>query len=116
MAVRKKGSRRIVVDGVTYLWRFPRRPTVYQEECWGGCCVTVQGVDRGGSVLVIRFAQHQPSVAVACGFPVVPVLPFQVARAIQKAIAMGWKPDEPNSPFGVSGESGIPHGSASTEK
>ena len=32
MAIRQVGSRRIVVDGVTYRWRIPPKPT-YRQEC-----------------------------------------------------------------------------------
>lgn len=103
MAVRKTGSRRIVVGGVTYLWRFPRRPTVFQEECWGGCMATVQLADRPGSVLVVYFPQHQPSVAKACGFPVVPVLPSHIANAIRRAVAAGWQASEPGPAFAIAG-------------
>jgi hypothetical protein len=103
MAVRKTGMRRIVVDGVEYLWKFPRRPSHFDWDCWGGCAALVQRPDRGGSVLFVRFPQHYPGVAAAVGFPVVPVLPSQIADAIRRAVAAGWRADEPGPAFGIDG-------------
>ena len=104
MAVRKTGMRRIVVDGVNYLWKFPRRPTHFDWDCWGGCAVVVQRPDRGGSVLFVRFPQHHPGVAAAVGYPVVSVLPSQIADAIRRAVAAGWRADEPGEAFGIEGK------------
>jgi hypothetical protein len=35
MAIRKTGMRRILVDGVDYLWKFPRHPSDNAWGCWG---------------------------------------------------------------------------------
>jgi hypothetical protein len=103
MAVRKSGMRRIVVDGVEYLWKFPRRPSHFDWDCWGGCAALVQRPDRRGSVLCVRFPQHHPGVAAAVGFPVVSVLPSQIADAIRRAVVAGWQADEPGPAFGIDG-------------
>ena len=100
MAVRKKGSRSILVDGIRYLWRFPHRPTQTQDDCWPGCHVTIQQPDtQRGCVLVLHFPQFRPDCAP--GLPVIPVLPSDVARGIRAAIASGWRGDKQGPQFRV---------------
>jgi hypothetical protein len=103
MAVRKTGMRRMVVEDVEYLWKFPRRPSRFDWDCWGGCAALVQRPGGGGSVLFVRFPQHHPAVAAVAGFPVVSVLPSQIADAIRRAVAAGWRADEPGPAFGIDG-------------
>ena len=103
MAVRKTGMRRIVVEGVEYLWKFPRRPSHLDWDCWGGCAALVQRPTRGGSVLFVRFPQHHPGVAASVGVSVVSVLPSQIADAIRRAVAAEWRADERGAAFGVDG-------------
>jgi hypothetical protein len=103
MAVRKVGTRRIVVDGVQYLWKFPRRPSQTDWDCWGGCAAVVQLPDQGGSVLLVRFPHHHPTVAPVAGFTVVSVVPSQIADAIRRAVAAGWRADMPGPAFAVDG-------------
>ncbi len=93
MTVRRKGSRRITVEGVEYLWRFPRKP----RHEWDGNCgvwLTVQRADRAGSVLALHSPHRHPAVAQGWSSPVVAVLPSQVADAIRRALAEGWRPGE----------------------
>src|SRR5262245_66227705 len=90
MAMRKVGSRRIVVDGVAFLWRAPRRPTRYDWDGNTGITVTVQGEDRRGSLLSVHFRHRHPKVAQVWGSPVISVIPSQVAAAIRRAIRAGW--------------------------
>lgn len=104
MAVRKTGVRRIVVDGVEHLWKFPRRPSASDWDCWGGCAALAQHAGGRGSVLFVRFPQHHPGVAAAAGFPVVAVLPSQIADAIRRALAAGWRAGEPGAAFGITGK------------
>jgi hypothetical protein len=101
MAVRKQGSRRIEVDGVTYLWRVPRRSSDTDGNI--GLITTVQYQDRRGSVLVIYFPQQHPDIASTFGEPAVPVLPSQVADAIRRAVVAGWRPTEGGPRFAISG-------------
>lgn len=103
MAVRKTGMRRIVVDRVEYLWKFPRRPSAFNWDCWGGCAALVQLADRHGSVLFVRFPQHHPGVAAVTGFPVVSVLPSQIADAIRRAVTAGRQADQSGPAFGIDG-------------
>ncbi|MTE21021.1 hypothetical protein F0L17_18230 [Streptomyces sp. TRM43335] len=97
MALGKKGSRRIVVDGTGYRWRLRGRPTYDQGMCWSPCTYAVEHADRPGTVLVVTTSQPHPSNWV--GMPASPVLPGDVARAIRTALARGWTPERSGSPF-----------------
>src|SRR5262245_37740363 len=94
MGARKKGSRRIVVDGVVYLWRVPRRPASGAWDGNSGFTVTVQREDHGGSVLALTVRHQHPAIACVWGNPPVSILQSQVAVAIRQALAEGWQPSE----------------------
>src|SRR5687768_12986053 len=83
MAISRKGYRRIVVDGVTFLWKTPRKAQRSDWEGDPGFVVLVQSEDRKGPALAIHFPQRHPAVAVLFGTPVVPVVPSEVAAAIR---------------------------------
>ncbi|KNE83504.1 MULTISPECIES: hypothetical protein [Streptomyces] len=97
MALRRKGSRRVVVDGTGYRWRLRGRPTYHQGMCWSPCTYAVEHADRPGTVLVVTTSQPHPSNWV--GMPADPILPGDVERAILTALARGWTPEHSGSPF-----------------
>lgn len=98
MVVRKKGSRRIVVDDVAYLWRFPGRPNWRQDDALPGVHVMVSREDCRQAVLFLAFPnRYHPSISI--GDPIRPVLPSDVAKGIREARAAGWKDDEPSPQF-----------------
>ena len=98
MAIPKKGTRRIVVDGARYRWYVRRRPTLGQAIAESNLTLAVEKEgERRGSVLVVDLAQPHPSNVV--GEPPVAVLPADVARCIQAALRLGWRPDAPGKPF-----------------
>jgi hypothetical protein len=104
MAMRKTGCRRLVVDGVAFLWRVPRRPKRVDWDGNTGLTVTLQGKDRRGSVLSIHFRHHHPKVARVWDSPIISVTPSQVASAIRRAIEAGWRPAERGPGLAVTGE------------
>ncbi|MEU4114891.1 hypothetical protein AB0F71_10400 [Kitasatospora sp. NPDC028055] len=96
MALVKKGSRRIVVDGVEYRWRMSRKH-------W--CCdidastlgYVVEDAARPGTTLVVetgRPEQPEPQL-----MPAEVVLPAEVAAGIRAARSQGWTPTAAGSPF-----------------
>lgn len=97
MALPKKGSRRIVVDGVAYRWTVRGRPTYDQGMCWSPLTFAVEHVESPGTTLVVR--TNQPHPGNWTGRLTSPVLPSDVAGAIQTARADGWTPELPGSPF-----------------
>lgn len=61
MALVRKGSRRIVVDGMTYRWRLRGRPTYFQGLAWSPCTFAVEHVATPGTTLVVTTDQPHPS-------------------------------------------------------
>ena len=83
MAIPKKGSRKICVDGVRYLW-VARNPEP------AGVRITVQKASPAGSVLTLRSDQDRA---------VAHIPPAQVAHLIQLAVAAGWDPHRSGPSF-----------------
>lgn len=101
MTAPRKGSRRIVVDGETYLWRVPRRPS---SGAWDGNCgytITVQRADRRGSVLAVSVPRKHPAIARLWGEKIDSVFPSHIAAAIAQALHAGWNPRDHQPNFGV---------------
>ncbi len=97
MAIRKKGSRQIAVDGERYLWRIRKRVT-YSQQCEaGGLTIAVQRALQPGRTLLIRTGQAHPKNLLERPFP--SVTPKMVERSIQLAIAQGWQPTAKGVPF-----------------
>ena len=99
MAILKKGSRRIIVDGCCFRWRVRHRPTYHQGLCWSNYVLAVEAAEGSGSKLVVvlphphtRNWLHQPAQA---------VLPSQVASYIRQAVVEGWQPNQNGKPFTI---------------
>ncbi|MFE9022145.1 hypothetical protein ACFYNL_26780 [Streptomyces sp. NPDC007808] len=97
MALGRRGARRIVVDGTAYRWRVRRRPTSVQGLCWAPCSFAVECADAVGAVLVV--VTDRPRADNWIGRETRPVLPSDVARAVERALREGWAPTAPGSPF-----------------
>ncbi|MGW4102576.1 hypothetical protein [Streptomyces sp. NPDC004976] len=97
MALGRKGARSIVVDGTAYRWRLRRRPTYFQGLAWSPCTFAVEHADAPGTTLVVT--TDQPHLNNWIGREAEPVLPSDVAQAIQRALREGWTPTIPGSPF-----------------
>jgi hypothetical protein len=98
MAVRKAGSRRIVVDGVAYRWRIRRRATNGQADYGSGTLhVAVEPDGQPGSVLVVLSDRPHPKNWGTKA--VVPVTPSDVAGWIRQAGRAGWLSLEPGPQF-----------------
>lgn len=97
MALGRKGARRIVVDGTIHRWRLRRRATYSQALCWSPCTYAVEHADHPGTTLVVT--TNQPHTGNWLGRSGNPVLPSDVADAIQAALREGWAPSRVGSPF-----------------
>ncbi|MFD5792423.1 hypothetical protein ACFWIO_02620 [Streptomyces diastatochromogenes] len=93
----RKGSRRVVVNGTTYRWRLRHRPTYGQALCWSPCTYAVEHAESPGTTLVVT--TNQPHTGNWLGRPGNPVLPSDVADAIEAALRQGWVPTRSGSPF-----------------
>ncbi|KJS57014.1 hypothetical protein VM98_03725 [Streptomyces rubellomurinus subsp. indigoferus] len=96
MALVKKGSRRIVVDGVAYRWRTSRKHWCCDYD-GGTLAYAVEHADRPGTTLVVETGR--PFVQEPRLLPAELVLPGEVAAGIRAARSRGWRPDAPGSPF-----------------
>ncbi|OXM47546.1 hypothetical protein CFP75_23905 [Amycolatopsis alba DSM 44262] len=97
MALVKKGSRSITVDGAAYRWRVRGRPTYDQGLGWSPLAYAVELADAPGTTLVVITDQPHPSNW--RGIQARPVLPAHVAEAIRAARLKGWTPEQPGSPL-----------------
>jgi hypothetical protein len=97
MALVRKGSRRIVVDGTAYRWRLRGRPTYFQGLAWSPCTFAVEHADIPGMTLVV--ATDQPHSSNWTGRQAEPVLPSDVAAAVRLALHEGWTPTTLGSAF-----------------
>lgn len=98
MPLRRKGSRRITVDGVDYRWRLRGRPTYCQAMGWTPCTYAVDQPERGGTTLVVTTDRLHPDAAWING-EVRPVLPAEVADNIRMGLTRGWRPADNGAPF-----------------
>lgn len=116
MATRKTGSRRIVVDGITYRWRVRQRGTHRQavrgmkptplpvsdpRDIPGSerLHVAVELFDAPGSVLVVYSTHRHPGHFDTEPWEVVPIRPANVAGWIREALRDGWVPGENGTQF-----------------
>ncbi|MFJ9752890.1 hypothetical protein [Streptomyces chartreusis] len=97
MALVKKGSRLITVDGISYRWRIRRKPTYSQALAWSPLTYAVELADSPGSTLVVTTNHPHPNswMLESPGA----VVPSAVAESIRSARTRGWAPKSPGSPF-----------------
>ncbi|MEU0832517.1 hypothetical protein [Streptomyces sp. NPDC005969] len=108
MALVRKGSRRIVVDGTAYRWRLRGRPTYFQGMAWSPCTFAVEHADTPGTVLLVT--TNQPHTSNWIGREAEPVLPSGVAAAIRLALHGGWTPTTLGSTFHIDESAGFTPG------
>jgi hypothetical protein len=89
LALARKGSRLITVDGVTYRWRIRHRPGYHQGNGWSPLTFVVEHADAPGRVLVVSLPAAHPGNWM--GLPVMAVRPATVACTIRMALGRGWR-------------------------
>ncbi|MFE3513937.1 hypothetical protein [Streptomyces sp. NPDC059166] len=107
MALNKKGSRRITVDGTEYRWRIRRKPSYMQGLCWTPVTYAVERADgsRPGTVLIVTSGQAHPDNWV--GVEAEPIRPVHIAAGIRDARDEGWDPTRDGSPFRLDRSAGF---------
>ncbi|MFD4693226.1 hypothetical protein [Streptomyces sp. NPDC058463] len=105
MALIKRGSRLMNVDGTAYRWRLRGRPTYDQRLVWSPLAYAVERADTPGTTLVVTTNQPHPSNWF--GTQGSPILPAQVADSIRTALTDGWTPESPGSPFHLDQSAGF---------
>ena len=97
MALPRKGSRRIIVDGAEYRWAIRRKPTYCQAAFASPMTFAVECVQAPQTVLVVTTTVPRPDNWLRK--PSVSVRPSQVAEAIRQAHRAGWQPGTLGSAF-----------------
>ena len=96
MALARRNSRQITVDGVLFRWAARRRPTYSQAMGWKPLTFAVEHAEQPRARLVVSLSRPHPSNWL--GLPTQPVLPATVAASIREALAAGWLPGLPGPP------------------
>ncbi|MGP3928890.1 hypothetical protein [Nonomuraea sp. KM88] len=97
MAMPKKGSRLITVDGTVFRWRVRHKPTYCQGNGWTPLRFAVEQADDPGGVLVVSLPCARPDNWL--GERTIAIRPVLVAGCIRRARDQGWNPAQPGSPF-----------------
>ncbi|MEU3189391.1 hypothetical protein ABZ686_01830 [Streptomyces sp. NPDC006992] len=107
MALNKKGSRRITVDGIEYRWRIRRKPSYMQGLCWTPMTYAVEAASgsQPGTILIVTSDQAHSSNWVCVETE--PMRPAHVAASIREARAQGWDPTHSGSPFQLDRSAGF---------
>ncbi|MFJ5136988.1 hypothetical protein [Streptomyces sp. NPDC088707] len=107
MALNKKGSRRVAIDGIEYRWRIRRKPSCMQGLCWTPLTYAVEAAtgSQPGTNLTFTSGQAHPSnwVGVETG----PIRPAHVVASIREARDHGWDPTRVGSPFQLDRSAGF---------
>jgi hypothetical protein len=93
MAIPKKGSRPITVDGSDYRWLIRRKPTYVQGNGWTPMTLAISAAFPRATSLVVTLATNRPDAWV--GAEVNAITPHNVAALIRLGIARGWNPATP---------------------
>ncbi|WP_119728837.1 hypothetical protein [Thermomonospora amylolytica] len=100
MTLARKGTRRIVVDGVEFRWKVRHKPTYDQGIGSDPLTFVAELAEYSGALLVVSLPYPHPGNWLE--LPSVPVLPRTVATAIRLAMERGWQPSRPGPAFELS--------------
>ena len=105
MAIPKKGTRKIIVQGITYRWLIRRKATYMQSDYGvGRLHVAIEHAENPGTTLLIVTDRGHPR---DWGTKeIVPVTPQDISNWIIEALELNWQPEEKGSPFSVIIENG----------
>ncbi|MEV4300010.1 hypothetical protein [Microbispora rosea] len=96
MAIPRKGSRLITVDGVAYRWRIRRKPT-YRQAIEGSLTFAIELAEGPGRVLLVSLPFSRPDAWV--GERAMAVRPALVAEVVRMALGQGWDPCQAGRAF-----------------
>jgi hypothetical protein len=97
MAIPRKGSRLITVDGTDYRWSIRPRPTYSQGLVWWSLTFAVELADTPGQVLSVKTSL--PRLDNWLGLKSRPVTPRIVEQTIRAARTAGWEPQRSGGAF-----------------
>ncbi|GAA3526637.1 hypothetical protein GCM10022419_001670 [Nonomuraea rosea] len=97
MAIPKKGSRLITVDGTIFRWRVRRKPTYCQGNSWGPMTFSVELADAPGRVLLASLPCSRPDAWL--GERTIAIRPALVTATVRMALGHGWGPRQAGNAF-----------------
>ncbi|MET9251599.1 hypothetical protein [Nonomuraea sp. NPDC003709] len=97
MAIPKKGSRLITVDGTVFRWHVRRKPTYCQGNSWGPMTFAVELADASGRVLLVALPCSRPDAW--WGERTMAIRPALVTATIRMALGSGWNPQQAGNAF-----------------
>ncbi|MGW0801813.1 hypothetical protein [Nonomuraea sp. NPDC002799] len=97
MAMPKKGSRRITVDGTVYHWCVSHRPTYTKGKSWIPFTFAAERAGEPGGVLVVSLPCARPDNW--AGERTIAVRPILVSACIRRAAEQGWNSRQPGPAF-----------------
>ena len=97
MAIPQKGSRKIIVDEVSYRWYVRHKPTYLQAISNTGMTFSVQQSQKKTGLLVVKLKVSRPDNWICRNkFAIQPSL---VTQIIRHALAQGWQPNQTGTSF-----------------
>ena len=92
MAIPKKGSRKIVVDGSTYRWLIRKRAS-YDQVCFDGRINLAIELDekRCRTLIIYTDRTHPNNIGIT---EVIPVTPADIENWIREAHKLGWQSNQ----------------------
>lgn len=99
MAIPKKGSRLITVDGTGFRWRIRRKPTYCQGNSWGPMTFAVEPADASGRVLLVSLPCSRPDAW--SGERTTAIRPALVTATIRMALDRGWDPQRTGNAYNL---------------
>ena len=97
MAIPRKGSRLITVDGAVYRWKVRHKPTYSQGLGWGLLTFAVEHADAPGQVLSVE--TRSPRLDNWLDLLGKPVTPLIVEQSVRTALTAGWEPNRSGGVF-----------------
>ncbi|QLQ31494.1 MAG: hypothetical protein HZT40_07690 [Candidatus Thiothrix singaporensis] len=98
MSIPKKGSRALIIKGVSYRWRIRQKPTYCEGTFISGFSIAVERVDQPSQCILLLksdfprpdnwFTQVSQSIT-----------PKMIAASIEEALIHGWQPENAGSAF-----------------
>jgi hypothetical protein len=90
MALVKKGSRLLTLDGVAFRWTVRRKPSYCQANAWTPLTFAVEQADVHGAILIVSLPAAHPRNWM--GARTMAVRPRTIAKAIRQGLSSGWRP------------------------
>ncbi|MED7926262.1 hypothetical protein SMD20_18545 [Nonomuraea sp. LP-02] len=99
MAIPKKASRLITVDGTVFRWRVRHKPTYDEGMAWSPLSFAVERAEEPGAVLMVSLPYARPDNWL--GERAIAIRPALVVGCIRRAVEQGWNSGQPGAGFAL---------------